>query len=113
MAQTEMMPKLIEAFFASNRRNSTRVTSCGASLDVDGANYVVNDFSRSGFEAALPTHLQAVGKSGAGVLKFTALGWAVEQDIDFTVVRVTPKGNVGATFIFKKGRHWRLDEARA
>lgn len=74
-------------------------------LEVDGRRIAVNDFSKTGFEAPLPEAYQTVGKTGDAILRFSAVGYDIEQEIAFEVVRVTANGNVGATFTVLKGSH--------
>ncbi|WP_420548570.1 hypothetical protein [Curvivirga sp.] len=84
--------------FANRRDGGIRVTVCKPVLIIDGRNYEVTNFSRTGFEAVLPDQFNHIGATGNGELHFETTGAYNIQDVAFKVVRQTPKGRVGATY---------------
>lgn len=89
----------------SNRREGgIRVTVCDPVLVLNGRNFDVTNFSRTGFEAKLPEEYNRIGATGNGELHFSTTGAENIQDVAFEVVRLTPSGQVGATYVSSNSR---------
>ena len=74
-------------------------------MEIDGQTVSVNDFSQTGFEAPLPKKFHQVGATFDAVFRFDAMGSSWHQEIRLTVKRVTPKGNVAATYEILSSSH--------
>ncbi len=91
----------------NKRKGGIRITECAPVLTLDGKKYPVNDFSKTGFEAQLPLEYRKQGLPQRGTLEFDAAGFHCVQEIDFKVVRITPRGNVGATYTVSSSNHYK------
>ena len=86
---------------STNRRDGgLRVTICDPYIILKpGEQRVpVEDFSRTGFYAALPPDLMRVGATAEAELHFTTSQLENRQDIRFEVVRATPNGLAGVVY---------------
>lgn len=90
------------------RSGGVRVHVGNPVLELDGRRYQVKDFSKTGFFVDLPPEHETGDKPSTGTLIFEVVGYKIEQDVSFTVVRKKAGLGVGVRYKVLKVKHHRL-----